>query len=214
MYKFNIYIWYFACVAWYIISRNVGYLANLGFMSCVIICVTEKWLYSNLRILLLTWTYFNDGKDIKLHTLYSVDRFIYWYPTFNICTVEVWEWISNFIPHRMMNVITYSHWDLSRSKLKMLLLITLRSKLNHLNKMSSWFVHFCILNNGDILSTFHTFPFKNMHFKISSMKWCPFCLSFNLLRIIYVTVSSLVLCPPCGICWCGWIIFLLYGGLL
>ena len=26
------------------------------------------------------------------------------------CTVEVWEWISNFIPHLKMNVITYPCW--------------------------------------------------------------------------------------------------------
>ena len=32
-------------------------------------------------------------------------------PNFNGCTVEVWEWISNFIPH--FTVITYPCWDYS-----------------------------------------------------------------------------------------------------
>ena len=32
------------------------------------------------------------------------------YP-FNGCTVEVWEWIRYFIPHFIMDVITYSCWD-------------------------------------------------------------------------------------------------------
>ena len=27
--------------------------------------------------------------------------------------IEVWEWISNFIPPLIMDVITYSCWDLS-----------------------------------------------------------------------------------------------------
>ena len=31
----------------------------------------------------------------------------YPFPNFNGCTVEVWEWISNFIPHYIMDVITY-----------------------------------------------------------------------------------------------------------
>ena len=34
---------------------------------------------------------------------------------FNGITVEVWEWISNFIPYFMMDVITYPCWDLSKT---------------------------------------------------------------------------------------------------
>ena len=30
------------------------------------------------------------------------DEFTYLFPNFNGCTVEVWEWISNFIPHLIM----------------------------------------------------------------------------------------------------------------
>ena len=35
------------------------------------------------------------------------------FPNFNSCSIEVWEWISNFIPHFIMNVITYQCWDYS-----------------------------------------------------------------------------------------------------
>ena len=36
---------------------------------------------------------------------------------FNGCTVEVQEWVSNFTPHFMMDVITYSYWDWSLTML-------------------------------------------------------------------------------------------------
>ena len=39
------------------------------------------------------------------------------FPNSNGCTVEVWEWISNFISHFIMDVITYRCWDDSLSKL-------------------------------------------------------------------------------------------------
>ena len=35
----------------------------------------------------------------------------YLFPNFNGFTVEVWEWISNFVPHFTGNAITYSCWD-------------------------------------------------------------------------------------------------------
>ena len=33
------------------------------------------------------------------------------FPNFNGATVEVWKWISKFIPHFMMDVITYPCWN-------------------------------------------------------------------------------------------------------
>ena len=39
------------------------------------------------------------------------DEITYPFPNFNGCTVEVWEWKSNFIPHFIMDVITYPCWD-------------------------------------------------------------------------------------------------------
>ena len=39
----------------------------------------------------------------------------YSFPNFNGCTVEVWEWISDFTPHFIKDVITYSCWEWSES---------------------------------------------------------------------------------------------------
>ena len=37
---------------------------------------------------------------------------------FNGTAVEAREWINNFIPHFIMDVITYLLWDLSSTKLE------------------------------------------------------------------------------------------------
>ena len=39
------------------------------------------------------------------------DEIIYLFPNFDSCTVEVWEWINNFISHLIMDVITYPYQD-------------------------------------------------------------------------------------------------------
>ena len=39
------------------------------------------------------------------------DGIIYPFPNFNGGTVEVWEWISNFIPHFIMDVIITSQTE-------------------------------------------------------------------------------------------------------
>ena len=36
---------------------------------------------------------------------------IYPFPNFNSCTIEVWKWISNFIPHFIMDAITDPYCD-------------------------------------------------------------------------------------------------------
>ena len=41
----------------------------------------------------------------------------YPFPNFDGCNVRVWEWISNFIPQFIMDVITYPCWDWSKSML-------------------------------------------------------------------------------------------------
>ena len=41
---------------------------------------------------------------------YAWDKIIYPYPNFNGCTVEVWEWISNFIPLFTGHMITDPCW--------------------------------------------------------------------------------------------------------
>ena len=39
------------------------------------------------------------------------DEITYLSPNFNGSTVEVWEWISDFIPHIIMDAIAYSYRD-------------------------------------------------------------------------------------------------------
>ena len=41
------------------------------------------------------------------------EEIIYPFPNFNGYSVEAWEWISNFIPDFIMDVIIYPSWDLS-----------------------------------------------------------------------------------------------------
>ena len=45
------------------------------------------------------------------------DEITYLFPSFNSYTVEVWEWISNFIAHFIMYVITFPCCDWSQSML-------------------------------------------------------------------------------------------------
>ena len=49
--------------------------------------------------LLLAWFDFNLNMDKQSHSHYSV------------CTIDVGEWINNFIPHTTMDVIIYSCWN-------------------------------------------------------------------------------------------------------
>ena len=45
------------------------------------------------------------------------DEITYQFTKFNGSTIEVWEWISNFIPHFTMDVITYPCWDQTKTML-------------------------------------------------------------------------------------------------
>ena len=64
----------------------------------------------NLGPLLLRWISFNPSEWISNYTHYKVwDEIIYHFQT---SMVEVWKWISNFIPHFTEHMITYPCWDL------------------------------------------------------------------------------------------------------
>ena len=39
------------------------------------------------------------------------DEITYLFPNFNGTAIEVWEWISNYIPYITDHVITYPYWD-------------------------------------------------------------------------------------------------------
>ena len=46
---------------------------------------------------------------ISMHMPSKVwDKITYSFPYFNGTTVEVWEWISNFMPRFVLDVITYN----------------------------------------------------------------------------------------------------------
>ena len=51
------------------------------------------------------WNYLSITKLQRLHRVW--DEITYPFPNFNGCTVEVWKWISNFIPHFIMDVTTF-----------------------------------------------------------------------------------------------------------
>ena len=66
----------------------------------------------SLGTLLLTWFDFNPAW-IRNHMSSKVwDQIIHPFPNFNSATVDVWELISNFIPHFIMDVINYPCWHL------------------------------------------------------------------------------------------------------
>ena len=86
---------------------------------------------------------------ISDHILSKVwDEIIYSFSNFNGCTVEVWEWISNFIPHfTFHNGCDY--------------LSMLGSKLNQINKrgpVSSAAMYWVCGINRSLLSTRGAFP--------------------------------------------------------
>ena len=54
----------------------------------------------------LKWINFNPSMDKKSHAQYELKLLIS-FPNFNDAIVEVWEWISNFIPHFIIDIITY-----------------------------------------------------------------------------------------------------------
>ena len=65
----------------------------------------------------LTWVNFNPHM-YEYHTASKVKyKITYTFPILNVSTVGVWEWISNFIPHIMIDAITYpcTDWSLSMS---------------------------------------------------------------------------------------------------
>ena len=63
-------------------------------------------MFQQMGPLLLTWFGFNPSMDKYVYNKVWA-KIIYPFPNFNDCIVEVLEWISNFIQHIMMDVITH-----------------------------------------------------------------------------------------------------------
>ena len=60
----------------------------------------------------LTWVTFNPSIDKFRHIPGKVwDENTYPFPNFNGAAVGVWEWMSNFTPDFVIDVITYPYWD-------------------------------------------------------------------------------------------------------
>ena len=63
--------------------------------------------------LLLTWINLNTAWISNPIPTQVGDEITYPLPNLNGYTVEVWEWITNFMPHIMMDEIIYACWDQS-----------------------------------------------------------------------------------------------------
>ena len=88
---------------------------KLSWRSCDILATLVNIVHSTVFVkialrfpvpLLLTWLNFNPSLDQYMPNKVW-DKISYPFPNFNGSTVEVWEWISNFILHILMDVITY-----------------------------------------------------------------------------------------------------------
>ena len=100
-------------------SRNVHNAIRISPTQWMTIYIHTKigsdpplWLYYP-ELLLPTWFNFNTTW-ISNHMPNKVwDEITYSFPNLNGCTVEVWEWewINNFIPHFLVDLITYPCWN-------------------------------------------------------------------------------------------------------
>ena len=72
-------------------------LINLARYTCIVYFMVPRWVNCNFRKI-------SNHMSIKRR-----DQITYPFPNFNGCTVEVWDWISNFIMQFTMDAIT-SPW--------------------------------------------------------------------------------------------------------
>ena len=115
--------WWFSLSGWKYHYRDkivmrVSYHYNehqyFGMVSLYWNISRVQWWFSSLRpeqsgILQMTFSY----ALISNHIHYNEwDEITYPFPNFNSAAVEVWDRISNFIPHFSGHVITYPWWDL------------------------------------------------------------------------------------------------------
>ena len=53
----------------------------------------------------------DDHLILETKIIRTYGELTYLFLNLNISTVEVWEYISDFIPHFIMDVVTYPWWD-------------------------------------------------------------------------------------------------------
>ena len=56
-------------------------------------------------------------------------------------------------------------------------------------------------NFSEILIGIQIFSFKKMRLKMSSAKWCPFCLGFNVLKQFSILRANIWKLNPCSVLW-------------
>ena len=77
-----------------------------------LLSVVNPQVFKNIRALFTTMDQLLISAWISNHIYYKMwDEIIYQFPNFNGAAIEVWEWISNFIPHFIGHVISYPWWD-------------------------------------------------------------------------------------------------------
>ena len=104
------------------------------------------------------------------------DEITYPFSNFNGATVEVWEWISYFIPHFTRHVIT----SVSRLGLK----------LNHINKRGPW-------RFTGPATFFIILWFKPEYYNFFPNVWAWLCLFFYEYKRLYFSHSTIMLVWYC-----------------
>ena len=136
----------------------------------------------------------------------------YPFPNFNGCTIEVWEWINNFISHITGHVITYPCWDLSLSLLLKLAQMEMSWEVMKLRTMFAicsllclkWRTVQCHYNVVNLIESPHI---RHAHSSPMRVRYRVSCMSTNfdppnarLLRIcmLYrVTLDLVITAPDC-----------------
>ena len=73
------------------------------------------WLCMSVIPCATSFNLVNYDKSGAKHQYTRFVSIIYPFPNFHNANVEVWEWINNFVSYFIMDVITYSCLDLSKS---------------------------------------------------------------------------------------------------
>ena len=70
--------------------------------------------YNQKQFILTSGLFYRHGFTlIPVIAFYHIvwDEITYPFPNLSGCTIEVWKWISNFIPHFIGHAVRYSYWD-------------------------------------------------------------------------------------------------------
>ena len=115
-FKSDIQIWSCSYLKWYPETRKLPQCKNL--LACQEFngFMLQKFVIINCKVPICGPFYWHGLTLIPPWISNYMPRKVlneitYPFLNFNGCTVEVYKWISNFIPHIMFGVITYPCWD-------------------------------------------------------------------------------------------------------